>query len=150
MVPKQEEIKKKRYTKKEKEKRKALRALNPRPRSLSECNLLLNHPFLTWHVLRLIILDIHIVRNVVFYCSLVKANNAIFCCQLLLLFRGRFERSGVQASCRTPNSMYQTRWPSHRCSGAGGVLNSWWRCVSVVTQRKEWTPLPKNLPKYRF
>ena len=40
---------------------------------------------------------------------LVKANNANFSCQLLLLFCGRFERSGVQASCRAPNSMNQTR-----------------------------------------
>ena len=44
---------------------------------------------------------LYIARNVVFYCLLVKANNAFFSCQLLLLFCGRFERSGVQASCRT-------------------------------------------------
>ena len=30
-------------------------------------------------------------------------------CQRLLLFCGRFERSGVQASCRAPNTIYQTR-----------------------------------------
>ena len=79
-----------------------------------------------------------------------KANNAKFSCQLLLLFCARFERSGVQASCRAPNSVYQTRWPSPRCSGAGGVFSSRWRCVSVVTQRKVWTPLSKYISKYRF
>ena len=57
---------------------------------------------------------------------------------------GRFERPGVHASCRAPNSIYQTHWPSHRCSGAGGVFNSRWRCVSVVTQRSVWTPLSKK------
>ena len=50
----------------------------------------------------------YIARNV-FYCLLVKANNTKCSCQLLLLFRGRFERSGVQASCRAPNSIYKTR-----------------------------------------
>ena len=43
-----------------------------------------------------------IARNAVFYCLLVKANNAKSSCQLLHLFCGRFERSGVQASCRAP------------------------------------------------
>ena len=53
----------------------------------------------------------HITRNVVFYCLLVKANNARFSRQLLFLFCGHFERSGVQAtnSCSAPNSIYQTR-----------------------------------------
>ena len=50
---------------------------------------------------------IYVARNVVFYCLL--ANNAKFSCQHLLSFCGRFERSGVQASCRAPNSIYQTR-----------------------------------------
>ena len=50
----------------------------------------------------------YIARNVVFYCLLVKENNANFSRQLLLLFCGRFERSRVQASCRAPNSIYQT------------------------------------------
>ena len=89
-------------------------------------------------------------RNVVFYCLFVKANNATSSCQLLLWFCGRFERSGVQASCRAPNSIYQTRRPSHRCSGAGGVFSSWWRCVSVVTQRKVWTSLSKKSSKTSF
>ena len=80
----------------------------------------------------------------------MKENNAIFSCQLLLLSCGRFERSGVQASCRAPNSIYQTRWPSHRCSGAVGVFRSRWRCVSVVTQRKVWTPLSKRSSKISF
>ena len=52
-----------------------------------------------------------LTRNVVFYCLLVKANNARFSRQLLFLFCGHFERSGVQAtnSCSAPNSIYQTR-----------------------------------------
>ena len=74
----------------------------------------------TIHVIKRRII-LYIARNVVFYCVLVKSNNAIFSCQLLLLFCGRFERSGVQASCRAPNSIYQTRGPSHGCSGAGGL-----------------------------
>ena len=73
----------------------------------------------------------YIARSVVFYCLLVKANNTKFPCQLLLLFCGRFERSRVQASCRAPNLMYQTCWPSHRCSGTGGVFSSRWRCDST-------------------
>ena len=46
---------------------------------------------------------LHIARNVVFSCLLVKTNNAKNSCQLLLLFCGRFEMSGVQAGCRAPN-----------------------------------------------
>ena len=92
----------------------------------------------------------YIARNAVFYCLLVKANNAFFSCQLILLFCGRFERSGVQASCRAPHSIYQTRWPSHRCSRAGGVFSSRGRCVSVVTQRKVWTQLSKKSSKISF
>ena len=94
--------------------------------------------------------SLYIARNAVFYCLLVKANNAKFSCQLLLLFCGRFERSGVQASCRVPNSIYQTHWPSHRCSGAGGAFISRRRCVSVVTQRDMWTPLSKKTSKMSF
>ena len=94
--------------------------------------------------------SLYIARNAVFYCLLVKANNAKFSCQLLLLFCGRFERSGVQASCRVPNSIYRTRWPSSRCSGAGGVFSSRWCCVSGVTQRKVWTPLSKKTSKISF
>ena len=44
-------VEKKRYTK---IKRKALRALNPRPRFIRECNLLLSHPFPHMTCLRLI------------------------------------------------------------------------------------------------
>ena len=29
-------------------------------------------------------------------------------------------------------------------SGAGGVFSSQWRCVSVLTQRRVWTPLSKK------
>ena len=46
---------------------------------------------------------LYIARNVVFDCLLVKENNAKFSCQLFVLFCGRFERSGVQGSCRAPN-----------------------------------------------
>ena len=80
----------------------------------------------------------------------MKANNAKNSCQLLRLFCGRFERPAVQASCKAPNSMYQTRWPSHRCSGAGDVFSSRWRCASVVTLRKVWTPLPNKSSKISF
>ena len=79
-----------------------------------------------------------------------KANNAKFSCQLLLLFCARFERSGVQASCRAPNLIYQRLWPSHRCNGAGCVFSSRWRCVSVVTQRKVWTSRSKKSSKISF
>ena len=96
-------------------------------------------------------IDIYqVARNVVFHWILMRANNAISSCQLLLLFCGRFERSGVQASCRAPNSIHQTSWPSRRCSGAGGVFSSRWRCVSVVTQRKVSTPLSKKSCKLSF
>ena len=71
-------------------------------------------------------------------------------CQLLLLFCGRFERSGVQAGCRVPRSVYQTRWPSYRFSGAGGVFISRWRCVPVVTRRKVWTPISNKSSKISF
>ena len=93
--------------------------------------------------------EYYIARNVVIYCSLLKANNAFFSCQRLFLICGRFERSG-QASCRAPNSTYQTRWLSRICSGAGGVISSRWRRVSVVTQHKMWIPLSKTSSKISF
>ena len=102
----------------------------------------------TFHELSYHTIHTHVASNVVFYSLLVKTHNAKKSCQILLLFCGRFERSGVQASCRAPNSIYQTRWPSHGCSGAGGVFSSRWRCVSVATQRKVWTPL--SLSKKNF
>ena len=68
-----------------------------------------HHSHCTSIVIELAYHTIDIARNVVFYCLLVKANNAIFYCHLLLLFCGRFERSGVQASCRAPNSVYTKR-----------------------------------------
>ena len=121
----------------------------------------LNHIILTafltqiqlFSMLRLVLQHHHpryIARNVVLYCLLVKANNAKFSCQLLLLFCGRFETSGVQASCRAPNLIYQTHWPSHGCSGACGVCSPRWRCVSVVIQRKAWTSLSKKSSKKTF
>ena len=51
---------------------------------------------------------LYLARNAVFFCLLAKANNAKFSCQLLLSFCGHFARSGMQASCRAPNSIYQT------------------------------------------
>jgi len=39
----------------------------------------------------------------------IDQNDAKESRQRFLLFCGRFERSGVQASCRAPNSIYQTR-----------------------------------------
>ena len=93
---------------------------------------------------------IYIARDVVFYWLIVKTNSPNFSCQLLLLFCGRFERSGVRASCTAPNSIYQKRSPSYRCSGAGGVFSSRWRCLSVVTQRKVWAPLSNKSSKIYF
>ena len=51
---------------------------------------------------------VYMARNVFLDFLLVKANNTIISCQLLFLFRGRFERSDVRASCRAPNWIYQT------------------------------------------
>ena len=93
---------------------------------------------------------LYIARNVFFDFLLVKANNTKTSCQLLFLFCGRFERSDVQASCRAPNSIYQTPSPSHRCSGSGGVFRSRRRGVSVVTQRKVWALFSKKCSKISF
>ena len=89
-------------------------------------------------------------RNVVFYCLLVKANNVKLYCQLLLLFAVALKCLVCKLAVEHQNSIYQTRWPSHRCSGAGGVFGSRWCCVSVVTQRKVWTPLSKKSSKVSF
>ena len=68
--------------------------------------------------------------------SAVSRNNIPSSYQLRML--PMYYWSSLQASCRAPNSISQTRWPSNIWSGAGGVLCSRWRCVSVVTQRKGW------------
>ena len=88
---------------------------------------------------------LYTARNVVIYRFLVKANKSKLCSHFSLLLCGRFERSGVPASFRAPNIIYQSRRPSHRCGGAGGVFRFRWRCVSEATQRKVWTPLSKTL-----
>ena len=118
------------------------------PRNNSSRQATQESPNITAHIYTLII--VYIARDIVYYWLLVKAESAKNSCQFLVLFCGPFERSGVHASCRAPNSTYQRHGPSHRCCGAGGVFSSRWRCVSAVTQRKVWTPLSKTSSKISF
>ena len=85
---------------------------------------------------------------------LAKANNAKFSCQFYILFCGRFERSGVQTSCRAPNYIVQSTYtkrvylPTDVAVQVESLLIVLgWRCVSMETQRKVWTPLSKKSSK---
>ena len=88
-------------------------------------------------------------KRQVFYCLIVKEKNAKSSCYLLLFFAVALK--GLVCKLAAEHQIRYTKRVDLPTDVAvqvvslvlGGV-------VSVVTQRKVWTPLSKNLPKYHF